>query len=207
MKLPESQVQGCLFHLGQSWWRKVKELGLSSSYKDIKSREGRWLRRCFGLPLLPPDMVYSVFQKNLLRGSCSNKLREFKTYLIKRYLKSDSQFPPTRWAGLQATGKKTNNGAEAFHRHFGDLFGYTKSKPDIWHFLRNMERFNKIKDTKIRSEKAEKPVINFWTPLIKNYKLKRLSSNKLLDSLSLKNQPKTKGLKKKCKQWHNFSRY
>ena len=70
-----------------------------------------------------------------------------------------------------------------------------------------MERFNKIKDTKILSDKAEKPVINFWTSLIENYKLKILSSNKLLDSLSLKKQPKTKGVKKKGNKCHNLSRY
>ena len=81
-------------------------------------------------------------------------------------MRQDSLFPPTRWAGLQNQGKKTNNGAEAFHRHFGDLFGYTKAKPDIWHYLRNLERFNKLKDTKIRSEKAEKAVNDYWTATI-----------------------------------------
>ena len=55
------------------------------------------------------------------------------------------------WAGLSF--KVTNNGAEAFHRHFGDLFGYLKSKPSIWHFLRNMSRFNVIKTVKMHSFK------------------------------------------------------
>ena len=58
-------------------------------------------------------------------------------------------FPPVMWAGLE--GRTTNNGAEAFHRHFCDLFGYLKSKPVIWHFLRNVEKFNNIKDVKIKS--------------------------------------------------------
>ena len=191
-ELSQSQVQGCLFHLGQSWWRKIKELGLSSAYRDLKSREGRWLRRCFGLPLLPPELVDPVFKNSILRGSCSGKMRDFQKYIYSTYIKQDSQFPPTRWAGLQTQGKKTNNGAEAFHRHFGDLFGYTRAKPDIWHFLRNMDRFNKLKDTKLRSNKPEKPVVDFWSPFIYMYRSKRLSSLKLLDSLSKKNQPKTK---------------
>ena len=184
--LPYSQVQGCLFHLGQSWWRKIKELGLSSIYKDLKSREGRWLRRCFGLP----EMVKPVFDRSKLRGACSPRIKDFETYLNKSYLRQDSLFPPTRWAGLQNQGKKTNNGAEAFHRHFGDLFGYTKAKPDILHYLRNLERFYKLKDTKIRSEKAEKAVNDYWTATIVNYRKNELSALKLLDSLSLKNNQK-----------------
>ena len=184
--LPYSQVQGCLFHLGQSWWRKIKELGLSSIYKDLKSREGRWLRRCFGLP----EMVKPVFDRSKLRGACSPRIKDFETYLIKSYLRQDSLFPPTRWAGLQNQGKKTNNGAEAFQRHFGDLFGYTKAKPDILHYLRNLERFYKLKDTKIRSEKAEKAVNDYWTATIVNYRKNELSALKLLDSLSLKNNQK-----------------
>ena len=46
---------------------------------------------------------------------------------------STAQFSPQMWAGIK--GKTTNNGAEAFHRAFGDIFGYIGSKPNIGHFF------------------------------------------------------------------------
>ncbi|KAG0435978.1 PKS-NRPS hybrid synthetase [Dictyocoela muelleri] len=37
---PESQTYGCLFHFGQSCWRKIQELGMSKLYKeDIRFRK------------------------------------------------------------------------------------------------------------------------------------------------------------------------
>ena len=53
--------------------------------------------------------------------------------------------------GLDSNGKATNNGAEAFHRHFGDLFGYLRCKPSLFHFLRIISRVNTLKDIKLRS--------------------------------------------------------
>ena len=79
-ELPGSHVQGCVFHLGQSWWRKIKELGLSPIYKDRKSAEGRWLRRCFGLPLLPASMVGPVFHAAAPPRTHSPNLDKFKDF-------------------------------------------------------------------------------------------------------------------------------
>ena len=55
------EVRGCRFHLGQSWWKKIKELGLSPDYRSKDSTEGKWLRGLFGLSLLPDIMVRRVF--------------------------------------------------------------------------------------------------------------------------------------------------
>ncbi|XP_050059707.1 uncharacterized protein LOC126550995 [Aphis gossypii] len=51
----EAEIKGCRFHLGQSWWRKIQNLGLANEYKN-KSEIGLFLRICFGLPFLPPEM-------------------------------------------------------------------------------------------------------------------------------------------------------
>ena len=58
----DCKVQGCRFHLGQSWWRKMKNLGLAKKYKMAHSPEGRWLRGVFGLPLLPGLMINRAFK-------------------------------------------------------------------------------------------------------------------------------------------------
>ena len=40
---PLSIIRGCRFHLGQSWFRKIQSLGLSSISKDSNNLQGRWL--------------------------------------------------------------------------------------------------------------------------------------------------------------------
>ncbi|GFS26612.1 hypothetical protein ElyMa_005220100 [Elysia marginata] len=41
---PTFALRGCLFHLKQSWWRKIQELDLSAEYKDSESAVGRFLK-------------------------------------------------------------------------------------------------------------------------------------------------------------------
>ena len=109
---------------------------------------------------------------------------------------SHSKFPPRMWAGLK--GKTTNNGAEAFHRAFGDLFGYLRSKPGIWHFLRNMKRFN-TKSIKMRSKKKVAPVGHNIDEHIESFKSRKTRVGTLLHKLSIKNQPKTRlTYKRRC---------
>ena len=46
------------FHLGQCWWRKIQELGLSTECKNVNSEIGTFLRNFFGLAFLALlDMV------------------------------------------------------------------------------------------------------------------------------------------------------
>lgn len=54
---PLATIKGCRFHLGQSWWRKIQSLGLSSDYKNKDSDIGKFLKYVFGLPFLEPEMV------------------------------------------------------------------------------------------------------------------------------------------------------
>jgi hypothetical protein len=42
-------IFGCRFHLTQSWYRKIKNLGLYKAYKNNKTPEGEWLNNIFGL--------------------------------------------------------------------------------------------------------------------------------------------------------------
>ena len=73
---PFCTITGCRFHLGQSWFRKIKSLGLAPEYKNAGSKEGNLLRGIFGLALLPPEITRRVFvsYKRTLCGP-SQKLR------------------------------------------------------------------------------------------------------------------------------------
>ena len=70
-------------------------------------------------------------------------------------------------------------------------------KPDIWQFLRTMAIYNELKDTKINSVKEVKPDNDFWSVPIEKFRQKHISVVKLLDTLSIKCQPKTTSLRKK----------
>lgn len=49
-------IQGCRFHLGQSWWRKIQQIGLTTEYSK-NDEIGRYLTYIFGLPFLNPEQV------------------------------------------------------------------------------------------------------------------------------------------------------
>jgi len=42
---PVINIKGCRFHLGQSWWRKIQCLGLSSNYKKRNLEESNFLKK------------------------------------------------------------------------------------------------------------------------------------------------------------------
>ena len=161
-------VVGCRFHLGQSWQRQIGKKGLATDYVSKDSPEGSWLRGLFGLSLIPDLIVGRVFERycKTPKGK-SSKLKDFQAYMRQTYTNEDALFPAEMWAGL--TGKTTNNGAEAFHRHCSDLFGYLKTEPGIWHFLRNMEHFNIKKDISIRSKKLSKKLLDDTNDIILSY--------------------------------------
>ena len=144
------------------------------------------MRVIFGLSLLPHTLLRRVFlsYKRTLRTP-SEKLKSLINYIDTNYIRSNSLFPPTMWAGLQ--GKATNNGAEAFHRVFGDLFGYIICKPGIWHFLRNMNRFNIIKNVKMKSVKMTICVADTAEHTVGMYLRRQLTVTQLMQKLSAQN--------------------
>ena len=145
----------------------------------------------FGLSFLSPQYVPSVFK---LYARCllnpNEQLKKFLEYLHVNYTGNAAVFRPSLWSGVD--GKATNNGAEAFHRHFGDLFGYLRCKPTIWHFLKNIKRSNFFKDIKMRSSVRSISPSTEIEELIGLYIEKKITVRSLLYKLSKKNQPKFK---------------
>ena len=88
-RFPHCQIQLCLFHLGQAWYRNITTYGLIREYKDKNSWAGYWLRILFGVPALPADevqqFVYSLrdyllngFQEYLMKNKIVLKMRAIK---------------------------------------------------------------------------------------------------------------------------------
>ena len=196
----KTSIRCCKFHLGQSWWRKIKELGLSVIYKNRKSAHSKWLRGIFGLAVLPACEVREIFQLYSSSAFLKNRTRsvaKFCIYMKKTYVSDTATFRPQLWAGLDANGKATNNGAEAFHRHFGDLFGYLRCKPNLPHFLRIMARYNTHKDIKLRSERQVHVKETNVNRELSLFKRKLINVRTLLYRLSMKNLPKIQGIYKR----------
>jgi hypothetical protein len=55
------EVKACRLHLGQSLWRKIQSLGLSKQYGKKDPEVSQFLKKIFGLLLLPTAEVCDCF--------------------------------------------------------------------------------------------------------------------------------------------------
>ncbi|GFR65073.1 gamma-tubulin complex component [Elysia marginata] len=131
---PATQIKGCCFHLGQAWWRKIQELGHKDSGSDI----GNWLRLIFGLPSIPAEEMDDCFVFTLMANAPDDeRISQFSDYLLRSFITMDSCFPPIMWTFSPEDSKRTTNGCESFHRHFGDQF--ISPHPNIFDWLEKIK--------------------------------------------------------------------
>jgi len=87
---------GYRFHLTQSWWKRIQQLGLKPDYMDPNSDIGKWFRLIFGFSLLPSSEVDDCFVEDLMSiQPLSEKLVEFSDYLVDTYISLSLTFPPS----------------------------------------------------------------------------------------------------------------
>lgn len=143
----DTQTKACFFHLCQSTWRKVQELGLVSSYREDESFR-TFVGMLNALAFLPADEVEDGMQ--LLRAfmpSVAGALTEYfdSTYVsgsFRRLTRPNGglhlrrlppRFPCEEWNVHEATvedSHRTNNNCEAWNRRFSSLVGH--SHPSVW---------------------------------------------------------------------------
>lgn len=157
---PETKIKGCRFHLGQSWYRKIQELGLSSEYnknREEESEKTRFLTYIFGLPFLHPENVGDCFALDLseLKPDC-HIITKFCDYLVDNYIDENSKFPPHIWAEHSSSLLRTTNGCESFHSKYNASF-YTPH-PNINQFLNVLLNFQIDTYVKMRSCNKAKQV-------------------------------------------------
>lgn len=56
---PNSKIVDCRFHLTQSSFRQIQNIGLINEYKNESSEIRTWLKYTFGLVFLNPEDVES----------------------------------------------------------------------------------------------------------------------------------------------------
>ncbi|XP_054289812.1 uncharacterized protein LOC129005056 [Macrosteles quadrilineatus] len=121
---PRADIFGCRFHLTQSWFRKVQNLGLATVYRspDINNVEeqeaSKWLHRIFGLPFLSPEDVGTCFVEDFMTSiPQGQKFARYADYLVENYIEEESKFPPKMWASF-TKNHVTTNPCESFHSRF-----------------------------------------------------------------------------------------
>ena len=151
-------VKGCFFHLCQSTWRKVQDLGLVQAYKT-NDNVRKFVNMIDALAYLPESEVPAgmrFLQQNVPDCADADLLRELLTYFDATYVSgavrrvqrpTDASaaiprlvlrrlpplFPPSLWNVYDATlagTDRTNNLCEAWNRAFGSLVGHPH--PSFW---------------------------------------------------------------------------
>ena len=108
---PNVLIKACQFHLGQAWYRKIQNLGLSGEYKDPESDIGKWLKKFFGLSYLESVDVADCFAFNILQDAPDNeKAMKFADYVLNTYVDERAKFHSRIWADPNLYSKRTTNG-------------------------------------------------------------------------------------------------
>lgn len=177
-------VQGCFYHLTQSTWRKVQELGLKTAYKDddnVKHFCGMLDALAF-LPLnditegmnhirqnIPTgnglealvDLV-DYFDATYVTGSIRRIQRPVASHLIQplRIRRTPPLFPPSLWNVHDVTlagADRTNNLCESWNCGFASLVGH--NHPSLWTLVEALQQDEALATTAIAQEARGQPPV------------------------------------------------
>ena len=152
-----------MFHLAQSFYRKLVECGFKTLYDENKQLN-IWFKKVIGLSLIPPSKVTDVFVELLeemhntfdLQGEFKN-LENFVDYVLLHYIGDDGAptFPIELWNHFDAN-ERTNNDVEAYNYRLNTVIGPHKN---IWTFIKKIkteESATQIKFLRIENESFRK---------------------------------------------------
>jgi hypothetical protein len=120
---PGLEVKIVRFRLGQSRWQKIQSLGLNKQYGKKDSEACQFLKKIFGLQLLPLAESCDCFALEFLFNLPNDKrVEQFCDYMLENYIDADPTFPPPVCSECTASSLRTINACELFHAHFNALF-------------------------------------------------------------------------------------
>jgi hypothetical protein len=97
-------------------------LGFSKQYGTKDAEVSQFLKKIFGLSLLPPADVSDCFALDFVPNHPNDKrVEQFCDYLLENYIDADTNFPPSVWSDCSASLLRTMNASESFHSHFNEL--------------------------------------------------------------------------------------
>lgn len=175
-------VQGCFYHLTQSTWRKIQELGLSKAYKEsdelkhfcgmldalaflpvTEVSEGMaFLRQCIpsGVGLENVVDLVDYFDSTYVTGSVRTIRRPAISHRLQpiRIRRIPPLFPPTVWNVHEATlagNARTNNFCESWNNGFASLVGH--NHPSLWVLLGAIQQDEATSSTAILQDARGQP--------------------------------------------------
>lgn len=169
---PDVSIRGCHFHMSQSIWRLIKQVGLSRKYID--DLEFALNIRCLSaLAYVPAKFVVPYFESLMAtRFYIENKndvaFSDFLNYFESTWIGATDRrlnrkppfFPIDEWNcfdQLQDNIPGTNNSVVEWHNIFSSMFNIIE-RPNIWKFisaLQKQERLNRCNIMQYLSD--EKP--------------------------------------------------
>ena len=108
-EFPGIVIKGCHFHMTQSMWRKIQEIGLAKEYKENKSLR-EWFDFFKGLAFIPLYLINLAFNFILSvkpKSDYNEKIDLFINYFTSTWLSSSALFPPSIWNHHDTIGPRT----------------------------------------------------------------------------------------------------
>ena len=142
-------TRGCFFHLTQSTWRKIQELGMAAQYRhDAEFRH--FCGMLDGLAFVPLDDVKAAmdYLRTVMPPSAAALVDYFDDNYVNGSVRSltsgerrvPPRFAPTTWNLHVATlsgGDRTNNHSEGWNNHLQHLVGH--KKPSVWRLIEALQ--------------------------------------------------------------------
>ena len=93
---PVVNLKCCRFHLGQAWYRKMQNLGLSQDYQDSDIEIGKCLKQSFGILFCDPTEVEDCFVEDYMASAPQDeRCIKYAECLVESHVTTDSRYPPT----------------------------------------------------------------------------------------------------------------
>ena len=139
----DTEIEDCIFHLGQTFWRRMQGEGLASEYTNENNEQLRSdFRSLLALAFVPQEDVPDVFDQ--LAADAVGDLALVFDYVEDNYVRgrrrgrgrSRPMFPPRLWncyTRVLEELPRTTNTCEAWHRRLNILVG--KHHPSLFVFL------------------------------------------------------------------------
>lgn len=133
-QFPTTKIRLCLFHFGQTIFRKIAELGLSTEYMNNENSRLH-MKMLMSLAFVPEDQVQVVFR--ILKGKMlalnNPKIDDLLLYFEKNYIEfSNEYFNINSWNAFERLLEKvplTTNNLESFNNYLKEKC--SKSHPSM----------------------------------------------------------------------------
>jgi hypothetical protein len=133
---PDSKIAGCLFHFGQSLWRKIQSLGLEPAIRDSDDAK-KWFRRLCALPLVPTDHIDDAFLWIQEDAPEIPGISRMHDYMVDTWVDDSARFHRSIWNHFETGRHRTNNCSEAFNSKINSML--SKKHPNVFKLIEMLQ--------------------------------------------------------------------